>query len=152
MFRSFQLNLNGYETCATSSRPLLREHKAEFFAERCKRSYPLMEAVARFAPTETVRNKVGEAQEKYLRLFGKPAEMEKMKSEGFCQLVAQRIEDLKQPPSNAPFDPELRKIYYNPERGPIPLIKKGRGPGDPVPYKVFEDPEPASSAPASASC
>ncbi len=152
MFRSFQLNLNGYETCSTSSRPLLREHKAAFFAERCKRSYPLMEAVARFAPTETVRTKVREAQEKYLSLFGEPTGLEKMKSEGFCQLVAQRIEDMRKPRSNAPFDPQIRKVYYNPELGPIPRIKRGRGSGEPVPYKVFQDPEPASAAPASAPC
>jgi haloalkane dehalogenase len=152
LFRSFQLNLNGYETCSQSSRPLLREQKAPFFAERCERSYPLLEAVARFAPTDTVRDKVRVSQEKYYRLLGQPAEEQQMKSEVFCHLVEQRIEELKKPQSEAPFDPELRRMYYNPELGPIPMIKMGRGPEDPVPYKVFDDPEPASAAPASSAC
>ncbi len=47
------------------------------------------------------------------------------------------------------FDPEFRRVYYDPEVGPIPMIKRGRGPGEPVPYKVFDDPEPASAAAAS---
>ncbi len=152
LFRSFQLNLNGYETCSKSTRPLLREQKAPFFAERCERSYPMLEAVARFAPTETVRQKVRETQEKYRSLLGDPTELQQMRSEGFCQLVAQRIETLKEPRSDAPFDPELRKLYYNPVVGPIPMIKRGRGPGEPVPYKVFDNPEPASEAPASTAC
>jgi len=152
LFRSFQLNLNGYETCSQSSRPLLREQKAPFFAERCQRSYPLIEACGKFAPTDTVRDKVKETQEKYYRLLGQPTEDQQMKSEMFCQLVEQRIEELKKPQSDAPFDPELRVAYYNPVVGPVPLVKRGRGPEDPVPYKVFDDPEPASSAPASSAC
>ena len=87
IFRSFQLNLNGYETCSKSQRPLLRKHKAPFFAERCRRSYPLMEACEKFAPNEAVREKVREAGEKYLRLFGEPTDEQKMHSSVFCSLV-----------------------------------------------------------------
>jgi hypothetical protein len=111
-----------------------------------------MEAVARFAPTETVRQKVREAQEKYLRLFGEPTDLQRMQSEGFCEIVARRVEELKKTRSEEPFDPELRKSYYDPRRGPIPMVKKGRGPGEPVPYKVFDDPEPASAASVSSAC
>jgi haloalkane dehalogenase len=149
LFRSFQLNLNGYETCSRSGRPLLREQKALLFAERCQSSYPMLEAVGRFAPSETVREKVMEAEEKYHRLFGPPTEQQKMQSKGFCELVARRVEELKDPPSDEPVDPELRKVYYDPEAGPIPTIKRGRGPGEPVPYRVFDDPEPASAPAAS---
>jgi hypothetical protein len=73
-----------------------------------------------------------------------------MQSAGFCELVGQRVEELKKPHADEPFDPELRKLYYDPERGPVPFIKRGRGPGEPVPYKVFDESEPASAAPASA--
>ena len=146
IFRMFQLNLNGYETCSQSTRPLLREQKAAFFAERCEKSYPLLEAVARHAPTDIVRNKVRETQEKYLRLFGEPSDEKKMHSEIFCSLVAQRVEELKRPRSKEPFDPPVRRAYYDPERGPVPLVKWGRGPEAPVPYKVFDDPAPAETA------
>jgi len=152
LFRMFQLNLNGYETCSTSHRPLLREQKTDFFEEKCRSGFPLTEAVARFAPTETVREKVREAQEKYLRLFGQPTDEQKMQSEGFCEIVARRIEELKAPRSNEPFDPPVRKSYYNPRLGPIPTVKRGRGPEEPVPYKVFDDPEPAAAASVSATC
>jgi len=37
-------------------------------------------------------------------------------------------------------------MYYNPEQGPVPTIKRGRGPEEPVPYKVFDEPEPAGAA------
>jgi len=146
IFRTFQLNLNGYETCSQSSRPLLREQKAAFFAERCERSYSLLEAVARHAPTDVVREKVKETREKYLRLFGEPSEEKKAHSEVFCDLVAQRVEELKKPRSEEPFDPPVRYMYYNPEQGPVPTIKRGRGPEEPVPYKVFDEPEPAGAA------
>ncbi|NQU07551.1 MAG: radical SAM protein [Candidatus Abyssubacteria bacterium] len=145
MLRNFELNLNGYETCIRSSRPLLKGDKAAFFAERCEKGYPLMEAIARFAPTETVREKVRKAQEKYRSLLGEPSEEGKMYSEAFCDLVAQRVEQLKEPPSEAPFDPPVRRTYYNPDLGPVPKVKKGRGPSEPVPYKIFDEPEPAAA-------
>ncbi len=145
LFRSFQINLNGYETCSQSSRPLLREQKAEFFAERCERSYPLLEAVARYAPSDVVRKKVRETQERYLSLLGEPSEEKKVLSEAFCGLIEQRIEDLKKPASEEAFDPPIRRTYYDPERGPVPLMKTGRGPEEPAPYKVFDEPEPAAA-------
>ena len=146
IFRSFQLNLNGYESCSTSHRPLLREHKAPFFAERCRRSYPLMEACEKFAPNETVREKVRKTTEKYLRLFGEPTDEQQMHSKIFCNLVEQRAEQLREPADDAPFDPLVRRTYYNPEGGPIPMVKKGRGSDEPVPYQVYDEPEPASAA------
>jgi len=106
----------------------------------------MLEAVARYAPSETVREKVREAQGKYRRLLGEPADLQQLRSEGFCTLVEQRIAALKEPRSNDPFDPPVRKSYYDPETGPIPMVKRGRGPGEPVPYKVYDDPEPASAA------
>jgi hypothetical protein len=112
----------------------------------------MLEAVGRFAPSETVREKVREAEEKYHRLLGQPTEMQEMQSKGFCELVARRVEELKNPPSDEPVDPELRKVYYDPEAGPIPMIKRGRGPGEPAPYKVFDDPEPAPASAASTVC
>ena len=106
----------------------------------------MLEAVARYAPSETVREKVMAAKEKYRSLFGEPTELQQMQSEGFCGLVAQRIEELEKGGSKGPFDPPVRKSYYNPDVGPVPMIKRGRGPGEPVPYKVFDDPEPAAAA------
>ena len=152
LFRSFQINLNGYETCSRSARPLLREQKALLFAERCQSSYPMLAAVGRFAPSETVREKVREAEEKYHRLLGPPTEAQEMQSKGFCELVARRVEELKKPRSDEPVDPEFRRVYYDPQVGPIPMIKRGRGPGEPVPYRVFDDPGPASAAAASSGC
>ncbi|UCD57783.1 MAG: radical SAM protein, partial [Candidatus Hydrogenedentota bacterium] len=146
ILRTFELNLNGYETCNKSRRPLLREQKAAFFAERCHAGYPLMEACAKFAPTEMVRAKVLETTERYRSLFGEPTQEMKIYSGAFGELVAQRIEEMKKPSSNDPFDPPIRRTFYNPESDPIPTVKKGRGPGDPVPYKVYDEPEPASAA------
>ncbi len=145
IFRMFQLNLNGYETCSTSHRPLLREYKAPYFEERCKRGFTLIEACRKFAPNENVRQKVAEALEKYNRLFGGPTDEQKFRSTFFSDIVEQRIEKLKEPPSNVPYDPPVRRTYYNPEHGPTPMVKKGRGPGEPVLYKVFDEPEPASA-------
>lgn len=146
MLRSFELHLNGYETCSKSHRPLLREQKAPFFAERCERSYILMEAVAKFGPTDIVREKARVAQERYLSFFGDVDDEKKMHSKVFCDLVEQRIEDMKQPQSDEPYDPDILFTYYDPSKGPIPMVKVGRGPEEPVPYKVFDDPEPAASA------
>ena len=146
IFRSFEINLSGYETCSQSSRPLLRNQKAAFFAERCERTFPLLEAMAKYAPSEIVRDKVRTAQEKYLSLLGRPDEERMAHSEIFCGIVEQRIEDLKKPKSEEPFDPPVRRTYYDPERGPVPLVKKGRGPEEPVPYKVFDEPEPVEVA------
>ena len=144
VFRHFQLNLNGYETCSQSHRPLLREQKAQLFKERCKASYPLLKACEKYAPNETVREKVRETEEKYRRLIGEPTDQQKMFAEAFCDIVGKRTEELKNPPSEDTFDPPVRKTYYDPERGPIPFVKKGRGPGEPVQYQVFDEPEPAS--------
>jgi radical SAM superfamily enzyme YgiQ (UPF0313 family) len=145
IFRNFELNLNGYETCSTSHRLLLREHKAPFFEERCKRTYPLIEACRTFAPNEGVRQKVEEAKENYYRLFGEPTEEQQTYSTFFCNTVEQRAEKLKTVPSDDPFDPPVRRTYYDPELGPIPKVKKGRGPEEPVLYKVYDEPEPASA-------
>ncbi|RJP17698.1 MAG: radical SAM protein [Candidatus Abyssobacteria bacterium SURF_5] len=146
IFRMFQLNLNGYETCSTSHRPLLRKDKAPFFEERCRRGYPLIEACAKYAPNEGVRQKVDEAKGKYLRLFGEPDEEQKVYSKFFCETVGRRAERLKtEPPDETPFDPPVRRTYYDPSRGPVPLVKKGRGPGDPVPYNAFDEPEHLSN-------
>lgn len=146
IFRHFQLNLNGYETCSKSSRPLLREQKAELFEERCRQSYPMLDACEKFAPTEIVREKVRETKEKYRELFGEPTDEQKMFAGGFCNVVEQRIEQLKEPPTDEPFDPDVRRTYYNPQAREIPLVKIGRGPDEPAPYKVFDEPEPAASA------
>ncbi|GAB4331481.1 MAG: hypothetical protein Kow0099_02770 [Candidatus Abyssubacteria bacterium] len=144
IFRSFEINLNGYETCRNSRRPLLREEKAPFFAERCQRTYPILEAVATHAPTETVREKVRAAEEKYRSLFGEPTDEQKLFSKGFLHLVEQRIEKMNEPSSCEPFDPPIRRMYYSPASA-IPLVKHGREPGEPVPYKIFDEPEPASA-------
>ena len=146
IFRSFEINLSGYETCSQSSRPLLRNEKAGFFAERCERTFPLLEAMARYAPSEIVRDKVRAAQEKYLSLLGRPDEERMAYSEIFCNIVENRIEELEKPKSEEPFDPPVRRTYYDPERGPVPLVKKGRGPEEPVPYKIFDEPEPVEVA------
>jgi haloalkane dehalogenase len=145
IFRMFQLNLNGYETCSTSHRPILREQKAPFFAERCRRGFPLIEACGKFAPNEKVRQKVEEAKERFHRLFGELTDEEKFRSKAFCDVVEQRIEQLKEPQGNDPFDPPVRRTYYNPELGPVPMVKKGRGPGEPELYKVYDEPEPAAA-------
>jgi radical SAM superfamily enzyme YgiQ (UPF0313 family) len=146
IFRHFQLNLNGYETCSQSHRPLLRGPKAELYAERCQRSYPLLKACEQYAPNEGVREKVRAADEKYRRLFGEPTDEQKMYSAAFCNIVGQRTEELKKPQPNEPFDPPVRRTYYDPERGPIPFVKKGRGPGEPEQYKIYDEPEPAEAA------
>lgn len=145
IFRSFQINLNGYETCKGSRRPLLREQKAPFFAERCMRTYPILRACAKYAPTEAVRQKVMATEEKYRSLFGEPTDEQRLFSQGFCGLVEQRLEKTKEPTSQEPFDPPVRRMYYNPAVHPVPLVKHGRGPGDPVSYQVFDEPETASS-------
>ena len=145
IFRSFQLNLNGYETCSTSHRPLLREQKAPFFAERCQRSYPMLQACERFAPNEAVREKVREAEQKFRRLLGEPTDEQKMFSNAFAGVVERRGEQIKEPPSNDPFDPPIRRTFYNPEADPVPAIKVGRGPEEAVPYQVFDEPEPVSA-------
>jgi hypothetical protein len=145
IFRTFQLNLNGYETCNKSHRPLLREQKAPFFAERVQRTYPILEACAEFAPSETVRRKVLETEEKYRRLFGEPTEEQKVFSKGFCGLISQRAEQLKQPKSTAPFDPPVTRTYYDSRRGEAPMIRIGRDGRAPVPIKVFNEPEPAEA-------
>jgi haloalkane dehalogenase len=152
LFRSFAINLNGYETCSMSHRPLLREQKAEFFAERCRRSYPLMEGIAAHAPTDAVREKVRAVQEKYRRFFGEPTDEQKLYEKGFRDLVGRRAEEVKKPRSSAPFDPDVRWTYYDPARGPIPTVKRGRGPGRPAPYKVFDDPEKTQTATVSSAC
>lgn len=142
IFRSFEVNLNGYETCRRSARPLLREQKAPFFAERCKRSYPLLKACADYAPTDTVREKVLAADARYRRLFGEPDEEARTRSELFAQFISNRQEQLRQPRDTAPVDPPLLRTFYDPARGPIPFVKEGRGPEEPVRLKVFDDPEP----------
>jgi hypothetical protein len=146
IFRSFQLNLNGYETCSKSNRSLLREQKAPFFEERCRRSYPLLGACERFAPNDNVRNKVKESVERYHRLIGGPTDEQKLFSTAFCNLVEQRIEKLKEPPNNSPFDPPVRRTYYGFTEDSVPLVKKGRGPEEPVRYKVYDEPEAAPAA------
>jgi hypothetical protein len=109
--------------------------------------------MAEYAPTDTVREKVRGAQEKYLRLFGEPEEEKKVLSELFCNVVRQRIEELKKPKSEEPFDPPARWTYYDPEKGSVPLIKKGRDPVEPVPYQVFDEPESLPMGPVgSAAC
>lgn len=140
LFRMFEINLNGYETCSQSSRPLLRNEKAAFFAERCVKTYPLTEAMAVYAPTETVREKVRVAQEKYLRLFGEPEEDKGALADLFCNIVGQRVEELEKPKSEEPFDPPVRWTYYDPEKGSVPMVRKGRDAGAPTPYQVFDDP------------
>jgi hypothetical protein len=105
------------------------------------KTYPLTEAMAVYAPTEAVREKVRAAQEKYLHLFGEPEEDKGALSDLFCNLVAQRLEELKKPRSEEPFDPPARWTYYDPEKGAVPTVKKGRGPGEPAPYQVFDEPE-----------
>jgi radical SAM superfamily enzyme YgiQ (UPF0313 family) len=146
IFRTLQLNLNGYETCIKSRRPLLRDHKAPFFADRCRKSYPLLQACDKFAPTGKVREKVKETGEKYRSLFGDPTDEMKLYSKIFVDLVAQRVENLKEPPTNEPFDPPVRRMYYDPTAGPVPVFKEGRGPGESIPYQVYDDPEPVSLA------
>lgn len=140
LFRSFELNLNGYETCINSHRPLLREDKAALFKEKCKRGINMVGAVIKFGPTEIVREKARAAREKYIRLFGEPADDQKFFSEAFCGLVENRIEELKQPPSEEPYDPTVWRTYYDPEAGGIPTRKEGRGPGEPVPCKIYDEP------------
>ncbi len=146
VFRNFQINLNGYETCSASHRPLLRGQKAKLFAERCQRSYPLLEACEKYAPNEAVREKVREADAKYRRLFGEPTDEQKFYANAFSEIVGKRAEELKKTQSDAPFDPPVRRTYYDPERGPVPFVKKGRGTGEPAPYKVFDEPEPVEAA------
>ena len=147
LFRSFELNLNGYETCSQSHRPLLREDKAAYFREKCQRGINMVDAVIRYGPTEKVREKARAAKEKYIRLLGEPTDDQKFFSEAFCGLIANRTEELeRQQPSDEPFDPGVRRTYYNPEVSPIPTIKRGRGPEGPVPYQVFDEPEPAEAA------
>lgn len=146
LFRTFEVNLNGFATCSTSQRPLLREHKAPLFAERCRRSYPLLEACAKFAPTDIVREKVHAAAERYRRLLGAPSEAQEMQAAMFCEHIAQRTEALREPRSSAPFDPPVLRTYYDPASGPVPLVKEGRGSDAPVPLRVFDDPEPAEAA------
>lgn len=145
VFRHFQLNLNGYETCSQSHRPLLRNEKADLYAERCRRSYPLLQACEKYAPNESVRRKVRETAEKYRSLLGEPTDQQKFHATAFCDIVGKRAEELKRPQSDEPFDPELRRTYYDPERGPIPFVKKGRGPDEPVQYQVYDEPEPAEA-------
>ncbi|RJP73123.1 MAG: radical SAM protein [Candidatus Abyssobacteria bacterium SURF_17] len=146
IFRTFQLCLNGYETCSKSRRPLLKEQKAQFFAERCQRAYPLLEACAKFAPSETVRERVRQTDEKYRQLFGEPTEEQKLFSMGFCQLVEQRVEKMKESSTDSPYDPPVCRMFYNPAKGPIPLVKKGRGPEEPVSFKAFEDADASVSS------
>jgi radical SAM superfamily enzyme YgiQ (UPF0313 family) len=145
IFRTFQLNLNGYETCKNSHRPLLREEKAPFFAERVQKAYPILKACHEFAPSETVRQKVLETEEKYRRLFGEPTEQQKIFSDGFCGLIAQRVEQLKQPKSEAPYDPPVTRTYYDPKRGEVPSIQVGRNGDGPVLMQVFQEGATASS-------
>ncbi|RJP19692.1 MAG: radical SAM protein [Candidatus Abyssobacteria bacterium SURF_5] len=145
LFRSFQLNLNGYETCKNSRRPLLREQKAPFFAERVQRTYPILEACAQFAPSETVRRKVRETEEKYRSLFGEPTEEQKLFSQGFCGLIAQRVEQVKEPKSDAPFDPPVLRTHYDLQRSEVPLVQVGRDGGEPVPMQVFDEPQAAAT-------
>lgn len=144
MFRSFELNLNGYETCKKSNRPLLREQKAPFYAERVQRSYPILQACAEFAPSEEVRQNVLAAKERYRRLFGEPTDEQKLYSNGFREIVAHRVEQMKEPTSNAPFDPPVQRTYYGPTLE-IPLVKEGRDESEPVPMQIFDEPEPASA-------
>ncbi len=146
IFRAFEVNLNGYEMCRTSRRPLLREQKVPFFAERCQRGYPLLDACAKFAPTEAVREKVRAAEEKYRRLLGAPTEEQQIKAAMFCEHIGQRTEAVQGPRSDAPFDPPVLRTYYDPARGPVPFVKEGRGPDAPVLLHVFDDPEPAGAA------
>jgi haloalkane dehalogenase len=144
IFRSFEINMNGYETCKKSNRPLLREQKAPFYAERVQRSYPILEACAEFAPTEEVRQQVLAAEERYRRLFGEPTEEQKLYSKGFSGIVAQRVEKLKEPKSTAPFDPPVSRTLYNPE-WEVPKVKIGRDGGEAVPIQIFDEPEPAAA-------
>ncbi len=146
IFRHFQLSLNGYETCSQSNRPLLRNEKAQLYAERCKGSYPMLKACEKYAPNENVRQKVREADEKYRSLFGEPDDQQKFFAEAFSDIVGKRGEEMKHPKPVGMFDPEIRRTYYDPERGPVPFVKKGRGPDEPVEYKVFDEPEPAEVA------
>ncbi len=151
LLRSFELNLNGYETCIKSHRPLLREQKAEFFADRCKRTYPILEACAVHAPNEHVREKAIKAEEKYRRLFGEPTDQQKLFGAGFRGIIEDRIEQLKQPKSIDPFDPPVLRTYYNSAAHEIPLFKEGRGPEPPAPYQVYFEPE-ESVGDAAAAC
>ncbi len=144
IFRSFELNLNGYETCKKSHRPLLREQKAPFYAERVQRSYPILEACATFAPSDEVRQRVQAAEERYRRLFGEPTEEQKLYSKGFCGIVAQRVEQLKEPKSTDPFDPPILRTYYSPDLD-VPLFKEGRDGGEAVPIQIFDEPETAAA-------
>jgi haloalkane dehalogenase len=146
LFRGFQLNLNGYETCSQSHRPLLRNEKAALFAERCQGGVSMVDAVIKYGPTEIVREKAREAKEKYVRFFGEIDDEQTFYSDAFCNLVEGRIEELKKPQSEEPYDPPVWRTYYDPEAGPIPTIKEGRGPGDPVPCKIYDEPEPAAAA------
>ena len=59
--------------------------------------------------------------------------------------------------AEAPLGPEAQALaalesrahplfHYDPEAGPIPTIKEGRGPGEPVPCKIYDEPETAGAA------
>ncbi|MGA1870108.1 MAG: B12-binding domain-containing radical SAM protein [bacterium] len=135
IFRRIEINLNGYEMCRSSHRPLLRDEKASFFAERCMEDYPILEVCAMFAPSEAVWERVMRTDERFKRFFGEPTEDQKIRSKLFCRFISERAESKKASPKNL-FDPPLRKTFYNPAVGPMPMVKKGREPGPPLPYNV----------------
>jgi hypothetical protein len=105
----------------------------------------MLKACEKYAPNENVRQKVREADEKYRSLFGEPDDQQKFFAEAFSDIVGRRGEEMKNPKPVGMFDPELRRTYYDPARGPIPFIKKGRGPEEPTQYQVFDEPEPAEA-------
>jgi len=105
----------------------------------------MVDAVIKYGPTEIVREKARGAKERYIRLLGETTDEQKFYSDAFCGLVEGRIEELKKPQSEEPYDPPVWRTYYDPEADPIPTIKEGRGPGEPVPCKIYDEPKPAEA-------
>lgn len=136
IMRNVDVHLNGYETCINSRRKLLREQKAEMFKDSCTNMFPVLEACRKYGPTETARAKAEEVIEKYKRLLGEPSDPQKMFSQVFCDVIASEMERLNEEQEPQPSDPPPRRTYYNQGHGPEPLVKKGRGPGEPTPYEV----------------
>jgi haloalkane dehalogenase len=138
IMRNVDIHLNGYETCMNSTRRLLREQKAEMFRESCVRMFPVLEACRVHGPTDTAKAKAEEVIEKYKRLLGEPSDEQKMFSQVFCDVVGAEAERLNEQEEPQPSDPPPRWTYYNQGHGPEPLVKKGRGPGEPKPFEYVK--------------
>jgi hypothetical protein len=112
LMKVLEVNLNGYEFCARSRHPLLREQRTQFFKKRSQSYYPLLRAATEVAPSARVRSRLENVGRRYRELFGVATSGDDMVTSAILRKAEKEVERLAQHPEPRVWEEPFRRYTY----------------------------------------